>query len=765
MLGHSTATASPQPGGLSAQHSGRAQPAPGLARHITVLALLLLMPALALGLITSFNLASRLRAGMEASFATTATAGALAVADQVETLTVLLEVLAASPLIDPGPAAEEDFRQQARRALAGRGPWIALVTAGAPDAPPLHTRGEAEGPPSLPMAALAEAMRDGVAVVVRHDGDGAERRDHLVLVVPVLRDRVAVGALATPVTQTALRNALARATRPPNSFLMLLDPDGAVVASHGLGPEAANWTAPPLLRASLLAGGATLSRAAGAETIARAPGGEAIVHAPGPEGVSAVLFAAPLPLAGWVVVAGQAESRFSVGWTGPALLQWGGGLAMIALGLLLAGRFARRLLAALAAIRAPQPDGLRVAEFEMLGATIADTEGALRQEAARAERAAARTTQLARTAEDDRLLLESVVRSVPEPIFVKDRDLRYVLINDAAAHSMGWNERDCIGRTAAEMTRIDVVERFDTQDRAVLAAGRTMEFEDQIVLERGTTRYYRTIKAPWRDSAGRVLGVVGVARDVTRRRIVEERLRAAEAAMRRIARADSLTVMSLGIAHELNQPLTAASNFQRASLRWLDQAASDPERLAAARAAIEEASAETLRAAAILRQIRDFIDRGQTERTTVELGPLLADTVALFRAARAEEKLPVEVEVPESGHAVMGDRVQLQQVFVNLLRNAIEATEGQAERGLAVSLTAEGGMARVILADRGPGLPEEVTARMFEPFVSTRAEGMGIGLSIARTIIESHGGRISARARPGGGTEFVLDLPLHMARA
>lgn len=756
MLGHSTATASPQPGDLPAEALGRAKPAPGLARHITVLALLLLMPALALGLITSFNLASRLRAGMEASFAAAAAAGALAVADQVETRTVLLEVLAASPLIDAGPAAEEDFRHQARRALAGRGPWITLITATAPDHPPLHTRGEAEGPPTLPMAALAQVMRDGVAVVARHAGDGTGRQDQLVLAVPVLRDRVAVGALATPVTQAVLLDALARATRPPDSFLMLLDPDGAVVAAHGPGPDAAAWTAPPALRAALAAGSATTPRA---------PGGVATTRAPGPEGAPAVLFAAPLPLAGWVVVAGQAESRFSAGWTGPALLQWGGGLAMIALGLLLAGQFARRLLAALGSIRAPQPRGLRVAEFEVLGTTIADAEGALRQEAARAERAAARTTHLARTAEDDRLLLESVVRSVPEPIFVKDRDLRYVLINDAAARSMGWNERDCIGRTAAEMTRPDVVERFDTQDRAVLAAGRTMEFEDQIVLERGVTRCYRTIKAPWRDSAGRVLGVVGVARDVTRRRAAEERLRAAEAAMRRIARADSLTVMSLGIAHELNQPLTAASNFQRASLRWLDQAASDPERLAAARAAIEEASAETLRAAAILRQIRDFIDRGQTERTTVELGPLLADTVALFRAARAEEKLPVEVEVPESGHAVMGDRVQLQQVFVNLLRNAIEATEGQAERGLAVSLSSEGGMARVILADRGPGLPEEVTERMFEPFVSTRAEGMGIGLSIARTIIESHGGRITARARPGGGTEFVLDLPLHMAFA
>lgn len=750
MLGQNTPTASlrtPRADAPPVRPDEGAPPARSLARHITLLALLLLMPALALGLITSFNLASRLRAGMEAGFAAAAAGGALAVADQVETRAVLLEALAASPLIDAGPAAEEDFRQHARRALAGRGPWITLVTAAAPDRAPLHTREEAEGPPSLPMAALAQVMRDGVAVLDRHASEGPGGEDQLVLAAPVLRDRVVVGALATPVTQAVLLEALARATRPSGTFLLLVGPDGAVVAAHGLPPDAPAWTAPPPLRAALTAGGATSLRA------------------PGPGGASAVLFAAPLPLAGWVVVAGQTEARFSAGWTGPALLQWAGGLAMIALGLLLAGHFARRLLAALAAIRAPRPDGLRVAEFESLGEAIAAAEGALRQEAARAERAAARTTQLARTAEDDRLLLESVVRSVPEPIFVKDQDLRYVLINDAAARSMGWHDRECIGRTAAEMTRHDLAERLETQDRSVLASGRTMEFDDQFVLERGVTRCYRTIKAPWRDSAGHVLGVVGVARDVTRRRAVEERLRAAEAAMRRIARADSLTVMSLGIAHELNQPLTAASNFQRASLRWLDQAALDPERLAAARAAIEEASAETLRAAAILRQIRDFIDRGQTERTTVELGPLLADTVALFRAARAEEKLPVEVEVPEGGHAVMGDRVQLQQVFVNLLRNAIEATEGQVERGLAVSLTAEGGMARVVLADRGPGLPEEVTERMFEPFVSTRAEGMGIGLSIARTIIESHGGRITARARAGGGTEFVLDLPLHMAFA
>jgi PAS domain S-box-containing protein len=726
-----------------------ARPAASLARHINLLALLLLAPALALGLFTSLDLASRLRVGMEAGFAAAAQAGAQAVADQVETRGVLLEALAASPLIGAGPSAEEAFRLQARRALGGRGPWIALVNREAPGLPVLHTREAGEPIPPLPQAALHAAMRDGMASVARYamPGPTAEQTG-LLLAMPVLRDGAAVGALAIPVDQQLLVASLAQASFAEGVFLLLLDPEGRVVAAHGLPQGMAGWAVPPALRAALATGA----------------GGP--LRAPGPLGPPAVLFASPLPFAGWTVLAGQNAARFSAAWTGPAVLQWAGGLGMVALGLALAAWFARRLLAGLASIREPQPRGLRIAEFEALGAAIATAEAALRQEAARAARVAAQNIQLARTAEDDRLLLQSVVRSVPEPIFVKDLDLRYVLINDAAARSMGWDEQDCIGRTAAEMAKPEVVERFDSQDRKVLQAGRTMEFDDQIVLSRGTgPRWFRTIKAPWRDGAGRVLGVVGVARDVTRRRAAEERLRAAEAAMRRIARADSLTVMSLGIAHELNQPLTAASNFLRASLRWLDHAGTDPERLAAARAAIEEASAETLRAAEILRHIRDFIDRGQTERARLELGPLLVDTVALVNAARAEEKLPVTVDVPDRGHAVMGDRVQLQQVFVNLLRNAIEATEGSAERGLAISLATEGGMARVVLADRGPGLPEEVTARMFEPFVSTRADGMGIGLSISRTIIESHGGRIAARVRDGGGTEFLVDLPLQPVMA
>jgi len=735
-----------------------ARPAPGLARHITLLAMLLLAPTLALGIFTSQNLASRLRAGQEAALMAAAHATARAVAEQVDARLLILHALAASPHLDTADTAAVAL--QFARVLPDPNGWLALVD---PDDP---ARATFHGAPPARSSAwsgpfIAAAARTRTPQIT----PCPEARAALLMAVPVLREDRVRTVLAAPLDRATLSAALQREVRPPGVFSLVLDPTGRTVASQGRGAPGPDWMMPRSIVDAIEAATARYSHAIGGEAIP--------VRANGPDGSPIIFLAHPLPFDGWTVLVGQQEDALVEAWRGPALLQWLGSLAMAALGLLLAAWFARRLLAGLPDIRgaAPAPlptarGGFRIAEFEALQDTIAQGQEALRQEAERAARTAAENIRLARTAEDDRLLLQSIVRSLPEPIFVKDRDLRYVLINDAAARSLGWEEKECIGRTASEMARPDAVEHFETQDRAVLAADRIMEFNEQIVLVGGTRpRWFRTIKAPWRDGSGRLLGVVGVARDVTRRRAAEERLRTAEAAMRRIARADSLTVMSLGIAHELNQPLTAASNFLRASLRWLDQGATDPARLAAARSAIEEASTETLRAAEILRHIRDFIDRGQTERTMVELGPLLTETVALVQAARAEERLPVAVDIPQTECAALADRVQLQQVFVNLLRNAIEATDGQEERRLAVSLRAKGGMAHIVLADGGPGLPDEVVERMFEPFVSTRGDGMGIGLSISRTIVEAHGGRISARPRPGGGTEFLVKLPLSQAEA
>jgi PAS domain S-box-containing protein len=446
-------------------------------------------------------------------------------------------------------------------------------------------------------------------------------------------------------------------------------------------------------------------------------------------------------------------------------------VGLLGLGVLLAGWQAGRLLRGIASRAAglPAPPGAaRIAEVEALARDLAAARAAAQAATARADLLTVENRALDAAARNDRRMLTDFVRSVPGPIFVKDNALRYVVANEATAKSLGRDLRDVLGRPAGHLVPAQIAARFEAQDRAVIQSKRIMDFEDLITAPSGRTFCFRTIKAPWRGPSGEILGVVGLARDVTRRRAMEQRLRAAEETMRRIARADSLTLLSAGVAHELNQPLTAASNFLRASLRWLDGPQPAPERLQAARGAIAEAAAETLRAAEILRRMRDFIGRGHTERERLSLVPLLRETVAMAAAARGGAALPVELDLPgeestdgqDAGCEVLADRVQMQQVFVNLLRNAIEATEGREQRGLALGCRAAEGFARITVADAGPGLPPEVRERLFEPFVSANPEGLGIGLAICRTIVEAHGGRIAAAPRPGGGTVFTLELPL-----
>lgn len=704
---------------MSRRLGGGGRPPRRLAQHIAWLALLLIAPAIALGAALSLDLAGRLRAVAEQSLKSAAQAAALAVAHEVEARWLLLKALTLQP---EAPA---------------EGPALLRLAAAA--AAVLET------PPDLafrPLAAETPGPAEPVPAIARRPGsDGTAE---LVVIAAAPRGDGSSASFALPLPEERLGLALSAAALPAGGFALLVDRDGGVLARapSGTAPAAApSWLAGAL--------------GAGAAGVLRGPG----------EGRRAlVLAAAPVGIAGWTVLVGQPETAFTARWQAPALGYLAGGLLVAALGLALAGWFAARLQRALPAVErlgAPSPAAPRVAEFEALGQAVRAAQEALRAEAANAAAVAAENRRLAEEAANDRQLLLSIMQSAPDPIFVKDTALRYVLVNERAAATVGMRAVDMIGRRDVDLLDPADAAAVNAADRRVLESGTTVEQERAVVSPlTGRRRLLRTVKAPWRDRNGEVIGVVGIARDVTQRVEAEQRLRAAEEAMRRIARADALTVMSLGIAHELNQPLTAATNFLRASLRWLDRAPEDPARLAAARAAIQEGSAEVLRAAEILRRLRDFIGRGETERAVLPLGGLLAETAGLIRAARGEGELEIALDLPEAPCGVLGDGVQLQQVFVNLLRNAVEATEGLADRGLALTLRREGGEAVVVVADRGPGLPPEVTERLFEPFVSTRPEGMGIGLSISRTIVESHGGRIDARPREGGGTEFVVRLPL-----
>jgi two-component system sensor kinase FixL len=217
--------------------------------------------------------------------------------------------------------------------------------------------------------------------------------------------------------------------------------------------------------------------------------------------------------------------------------------------------------------------------------------------------------------------------------------------------------------------------------------------------------------------------------------------------------------MASSLAHELNQPLSAIANYLRGSQRLLADRTDDQSvRL---RSALDKAAEQALRAGEIIRHLRDFVSRGETETKMENLGKLVEEAVALALVGTRQHGVGVRYRIDPRTEFVLADKVQIQQVLLNLVRNAIEAmAEANTERRelLITTSPAHDGMVEIAVADTGPGIAPAIADRLFQPFVTTKRQGMGVGLSISRTIMEAHGGRIWVEANPGGGTVFRMRL-------
>ena len=235
----------------------------------------------------------------------------------------------------------------------------------------------------------------------------------------------------------------------------------------------------------------------------------------------------------------------------------------------------------------------------------------------------------------------------------------------------------------------------------------------------------------------------------------ERRLNELEAVLIHLSRVNELGQHVSSLIHEVNQPLTAIANYVAASIQMLDKSA--PER---AKALLERLSEQAERASGIVRHLRDFIARHETERRTESVPDMLRDAVRLALTGAGQPGPALEIRCDPAAATAFFDRVQAEQVVFNLVRNAAEAMAEMPRRilTLATGLTADG-MVEVSVADTGPGLSSEIRARLFEPFVTTKAGGLGIGLSICRVIVEAHGGRLQVDENPGGGTVFRFTLP------
>jgi len=250
-----------------------------------------------------------------------------------------------------------------------------------------------------------------------------------------------------------------------------------------------------------------------------------------------------------------------------------------------------------------------------------------------------------------------------------------------------------------------------------------------------------------------------IATDITARLRAEEQ--AAQQADRAQVTSRLVTMgeMASSVAHELNQPLTAIANYMKGSRRLLK--ASSP-RLGEIDAAIGKAAEQALRAGEIIHRLRDFVARGETDREPESLPKLIEEASALALVGAKEHGVRVRFDLSPDADLVMVDKVQIQQVVLNLIRNAVEAMEDSPRRELEIRTDLTGdGQARVSVSDTGSGLQPDVVDQLFQPFVTTKRTGMGVGLSISRTIIEAHGGQIWAEANPEGGAVFRFTLGLH----
>jgi PAS domain S-box-containing protein len=309
-----------------------------------------------------------------------------------------------------------------------------------------------------------------------------------------------------------------------------------------------------------------------------------------------------------------------------------------------------------------------------------------------------------------------------------------------------------------QRTHPDDVEPVRRLIERVTAGGTDWDIEHRLRMPDGAVKHVRAVAHAMRDSSGE-LRFVGAVTDLTARKQDEEALRQAHATLAHVTRVTSLGEMTVSIAHEVNQPLAAAITDSNTCLRWL---AREPPQIEEARAAAARSLKAATRAADIIKRIRVLFKRGTPHRGRVDVNEAVREMMMLMRNEAERASVSIRAELPPDLPRASADRVQLQQVLMNLMSNGIEAMKGINGPG-ALTLRAqrtEDGYMQVSVSDTGVGLGPDDANRIFQPFFTTKAEGTGMGLAISRSIVESYGGRLWAAANAERGATFHFTLPL-----
>ena len=355
--------------------------------------------------------------------------------------------------------------------------------------------------------------------------------------------------------------------------------------------------------------------------------------------------------------------------------------------------------------------------------------------------------------------LTSILDTIPDAMIVIDERGIVQSFSTAAQRLFGYEPAEVVGKNIKIMMPSPYRENHDgylarylkTGDRRIIGIGRV------VVGERRDGSTFPMELAVGEMRSGEQRYFTGFIRDLTERQKTEARLQELQTELVHISRLTAMGEMASALAHELNQPLSAITNYMKGSRRLLEH--TTDERAGVVREAMDSAAEQAIRAGQIIRRLRDFVARGESERRVESMAKLVEEASALALVGIKDQGVHVRFQLSRSNDLVLADKVQIQQVLLNLVRNAVEAMQDSPRRDLIISTTSvEDGMLMTSVADTGAGINPEVADQLFRPFVTTKRQGMGVGLSISRTIIEAHGGRIWIEANPGGGTVFRFTL-------